>query len=100
MFGLIITIIFVISLGGVVFFVVRKLPILAIYSPGRVDKGDKHGVIAFIENKIEAVSTFFKKMIFLHRILLWIKIMVVKIETKLDYLLHKVRRRAQRADKE
>ena len=100
MFEVVVSIIFVISLGGLLFMLARKIPILVTLSKNGGGKGAKHRYILSIEGKIKKVSIFFEKQIFLHRFLLWIKIMVVKIEVKIDSLLHKIRKKAQQRDKD
>ncbi len=77
----------------------RKIPVLATLPQNGGSKGRKNKFILSIENRVQKISVFFEKQIFLHKFLLWIKIIVVKIETKIDSLLHKVRRRAQEVSK-
>jgi hypothetical protein len=99
MITLIVTIIFIISALGVVFILVRKMPALA-EMPRNGDTGlrDYH-LILQIETKIKNIYAIFQKQIFLHRFLSWVKVMTLKAETKIDTLLHRIRRKAQEIDK-
>jgi hypothetical protein len=100
MLEIIVTITFVISLGGVLFILARKMPVLAdLPQNGGARKREKHHLIVNIESRIKKVSTFFEKQIFLHKFLMRVKIMIVKVDTKIDSLLRKVRNRAQEVNK-
>ena len=77
----------------------RKIPALVVLPQNGSANRDKNRAISGIEKKIKKLSLFFEKQIFLHKFLLWIKVMVVGVETKIDTLLHKVRRRAQEVNK-
>jgi hypothetical protein len=100
MIEFIITIIFVISLGGILFMLARKIPVLVdLPQNGGAKKSEKHHLVIEIESRIKKISTFFEKQIFLHKFLLWTKIMIGRIETKIDSLLRKVRHRAQEVNK-
>ncbi len=91
--------IFVISLGGLIFILARKISVLVVLPQDGSVKGYKGKFMLAVESKAKEFFIFFEKQIFLHKFLLWIKIMVVKVETKIDQLLHKVRRRAQEVNK-
>ena len=41
-----------------------------------------------------------EKQIFMHKFLSWTKVMTLKIETRIDALLQKIRKKAQQVDKE
>ena len=92
--------IFVCSLGGVLLILIRKVPVLNSLPQNGSVGIKKHQVILNIENKIREIIVSFEKQIFLHKFLSWVKIMILKIETKIDVLLHKVRKRAQQIDQE
>lgn len=91
--------IFVVSLGGVLLILSRKLPVLNALPQNGTTGIKKHQIILEAENKIKDFITFFEKQIFLHKLLSWIKVMTLKIETKVDHLLHNIRKKAQEVDK-
>lgn len=96
----IVLIIFVISFGGVLFILARKIPALNnlpyssdIGSEGRTVFGD-------FGNRVKSFFAVFEKQILMHKFLSWVKVMTLKIETKVDHLLHKIRKKAQQIDKD
>lgn len=96
----IVLVIFVLSFGGALFILARKLPVLnSLPQNVSADVGKNH-IILSAENKIKEVLVFFKKQIFFHKFLSWVKVMTLKFETKVDHLLQKIRKKAQRIDKE
>ena len=96
----IIQIIFVLSFGGVIFILVHKIPVLnSLPQTGNAGIRE-HRFILNIENKIKDFLVYFEKQILLHKFLSWIKVMIMKIETKVDVRLHKVRKKAQQTRKE
>ena len=99
MLELIFSIIFVFSVGGVLFILARKIPALSTL-PQNGSTGIKdHRVVLSVGNKIKEVSVLFEKQIFLHKFLSWVKIMTLRVETKIDSSLHKIRKKAQQVDK-
>ena len=94
-------IIFIISVLGIVFVVLKKAPVLV-----GLPKNGHHGfkkpeIITKIQKKIKAqYFHFFEKQMFLHKLLSWVKIAALKIETKVDALLHGIRKKAQELDRE
>jgi hypothetical protein len=100
MIELIILIIFVLSAGGVLFILVRKMPTLHSLPHNGTTGIKKHKIISNVEAKIKEVLVYFEKQIFLHKLLSWVKIMTLKIETRVDKLLHRIRRNAQKIDKD
>ena len=93
-------IIFIFSLGGILFIVAKKIPVLrTLPQNGNAGIRDHH-IILNIENRIKGIMLAFEKQIFLHKFLSWMKIMILKIETKIDHSLHNIRRKAQIIDKE
>jgi len=92
--------IFVISFGGVIFLLVRKVPVLVSLPQNGTTGIKKHRLILHAENKIKGISLFFEKQILLHRVLSWVKVMTLKVETKIDTLLHRIRKKAQKIDQE
>jgi fructose-specific phosphotransferase system component IIB len=99
MIELVILIIFVLSLGGVIFILARKMPALHSLPHNGTTGIKKHRVISNIETRIKDVLVYFEKQIFLHKFLSWVKIMTLKIETKVDHLLHVIRKNAQQVEK-
>lgn len=100
MVTLIIFIIFILSLGGVIFILVRKLPELNMLPQHGTAGIREHHIVQNIEGRIKTVFVFFEKQIFLHKLLSWVKVMTLKIETKIDKVLHKIRKKAQQIDKD
>jgi len=96
----IISIIFVVSFGGVLFILARKLPVLSSLPQNGTTGIRKHHSILHVENKIKDFFLFFEKQIFLHKFLSWVKVMTLKIETKVDHSLHNIRKKAQKIDKD
>jgi len=83
--------IFVCSFGGVLFVLARKIPVLSNLPQNGTTGIKKHHYILETEQKIKAFFNFFEKQIYLHKLLSWVKVMTLKIETKVDKLLHKIR---------
>ena len=99
MIELIAAIILVISLGGALFILVRKVPVLATLSQNGSTGIKDHRIVLSIGNKVKEVFLAFEKQIFLHKFLSWVKVMTLRIETRIDVLLHKIRKKAQEVDK-
>ena len=99
MVELIFSIIFVLSFGGVLFILARKIPVLTSLPQNGTTGIRKHRIILNTENKIKEVAVLFEKQIFLHKFLSWVKVMTLKIETRIDHSLHKIRKKAQQAGK-
>ena len=95
----IILIIFVLSFGGVLLILVRKIPVLNSLPQNGGSGIKNHQIVLNVENKIKEVSVLFEKQIFLHKFLSWVKCTTLKIETKVDALLHNIRRKAQQKGK-
>jgi len=97
---LIVTIILILSILGIVFISFRKMSDLVKLPQN--DQGAFFGGVATskIQNKIDAIFLVFRRQIFLHKFLSWVKVMTMKIEVKIDNLLHGIRKKAQKIDKE
>jgi hypothetical protein len=93
MFESIILIIFVVSLGGVIFILARKMPVLHTLPQNGNTGFKKHHIILDIEKRIKEFFIYFEKQIYLHKFLSWVKVMTLKIETKVDHLLHSIRQK-------
>ena len=96
MFELISIIILIVSLAGIAVILYRKVPVL-VELPEVVEKPPRENIFLVINKKIKGI---FPKQIVLHKILSWIKILTLKIETKIDKLLHIVRKKAQKEKEE
>lgn len=96
MLELIFLIIFSFSLIGVLVILARKMPVLASLPQNGKTGIKKHRVIVEAENKVKGIFEFFEKQILLHKLLSWVKVMTLKIETKVDHRLHNIRKRAQK----
>ncbi len=92
--------IFVVSLGGVLLILIRKMPVLVELPQNGKTSIRNHHIILNIENRIKKIFVLFEKQIFWHRFLSWVKVMTMKVETKIDHLLHKIRKKAQKIDSE
>jgi hypothetical protein len=90
---------FILSFCGALFILARKAPVLSKLPQNGTTGIRKHHYILEIERKIKDIIIFFEKQIYLHKILSWVKVMTLKIETKVDNLLHNIRRKAQQDDK-
>ena len=99
MIEFIFSIIFIISLGGILFILARKIPALITLPQNGRTGIKKHRIILDAEEKIKEFLIYFEKQILLHKLLSWVKVMTLKIETKVDHLLHSIRKKAQEVDK-
>ncbi len=100
MIQFIIFIIFLISLAGIAFIVGKRLPELA-----KLPQNGHHGfrkprLVAKVQAKIQHHHfRLFEKQMLLHKILSFVKVLTLKLETKVDHLLHGIRKKAQELDK-
>jgi len=95
-----ISIIFILSLGGTLFILARKIPVLNSLPQNGTTGIKKHQIILDTENKIKEILISFEKQILLHKFLSWVKVMTLKIETRVDMMLHIIRKKAQQIDKD
>lgn len=91
MIELIATIILLISLCGILFILYRKVPVLA-QLPLANGKAERQNFLMATEDKIKDIYLVFFKQKLLHKLLSWLKIMTLKVETKIDSLLHGIRK--------
>ncbi len=91
--------IFVCSFGGAMLILARKMPVLNSLPQNGTTGIKKHQIILDVENKIKDFFLALKKQIFLHKFLSWVKCMTLKVEVKVDHLLHIIRRKAQKVDR-
>jgi hypothetical protein len=97
---LIFSIIFIVSFGGVLFILARKIPVLMTLSQNGNTGFRKHHIVLDIENRIKSIFIYFEKQIFLHKFLSWVKCRILKIECGIDNKLHNIRRKAQEVDRD
>jgi len=95
MFELIALTILILSLGGVLFILYKKIPgLITLPQNGKIDfRNNRH--FSKVEEKIKSVFLVFEKQILLHKFLSWVKCIILKIEVKIDHLLHNIRKKAQ-----
>ena len=82
------------------FILARKIPVLNTLPQNGHHGIKKHHIILDIENKVKDFFIAVEKQIFLHKFLSWVKVLTLKIETKVDNSLHNIRRKAQKIDKD
>jgi len=99
MFTLIISIIFILSFGGVAFILAKKIPVLVSLPQNGTTGIKKHHIILETEEKIKEFIVYVQKQILLHKLLSWIKVMILKIERRVDNMLHGIRKKAQQVDR-
>ncbi len=78
----------------------RKIPVLVTLPQNGKTGIRKHHYIVETEQKIKNIFLFFEKQILLHKLLSFVKVMTLKIETKVDHLLHSIRKKAQKIDED
>ena len=99
MIQLISLIIFIVSFGVLLFLLYKKIPVLV-----NLPKNGHHGfkkpkTLKKLEKRVKDFHfDFFEKQIFLHKILSKAKIWILKTETKIDGLLHGIRKNAQQLE--
>jgi len=92
---LIVSIIFILSFGGIVFILYRRIPDLCeLPINGKMEFIRPKFILEF-ENRIQKFFSIFQKHILLHKILFFVKCIISKIEHKIDNYLHHIRRKAQ-----
>ena len=101
MFEFIALIILVLSLCGIFVILFKKAPVLATM-PRNGNMGiKKHPVILEIKAKLRVLHfDLFVKKLLLHKILSYVKVLTLKIEARVDSLLHGIRKNAQKIDRQ
>ena len=66
------------------FILARKIPVLNNLPHNGTTGIKKHHYILEMERKIKGIAVFFEKQIYLHKFLSFVKVMTLKIETKVD----------------
>lgn len=93
---LIATIIFLISLCAVLYILLRKMPALHKMPLDGTSGLEKLKVVSNTKNKFkDFYHDLFVKQTLLHKLLSFLKICILRIETKIDAWLHKIRRNSQ-----
>ena len=93
-------IIFIFSVLGIIFILYRKIPQL-LKLPQKGTFGIKeHHYFLEAERRMEKFFINFEKQVYLHRLLSWVKVMTMKLEIRIDHLLHGIRKKAQKLDEE
>ena len=95
MIKLIIFIIFISSISGILYIFYKKIPVLTTLPKNGNIGFKEHKIILKAEGKIKKFYDIFEKQIWLHKFLSWIKCLILKIEVKIDYLLHSLRKNQQ-----
>ena len=93
-------IVFALSLGAVLVILLRKIPVLVVLPQNGSTGLKKHSLILDAEQKFQTWFVSFRKMVWLHKMLSWAKVMILKTEVRVDHLLHGIRKKAQKIDKE
>lgn len=88
-------IIFILSAGVIAFMLAKKIPVLNKLPQNGTTGIKEHRIFRNIEEKVKNILIAFEKQIWLHKLLSWAKVLVLKIETKIDHLLHSLRRKAK-----
>ena len=100
MIELILSIVLIVSLSVVLLILARKVPVLNTLPQNGNSGIKKHQIILDAESKIKEILISFEKQILLHKFLSWVKVMTMKVEIITDRLLHSIRRKAQKIDKD
>lgn len=95
MIELIALIIFIISIGAVALVLARKIPVLVQLSQNGSTGIKEHRIFLRVEEKIKSIVLIFEKQKMLHKLLSLAKVVILKIEIKIDHLLHSLRRKAK-----
>lgn len=85
--------ILVCSIGGALIILVRKIPVLIALPHHGTTGLRKHRLVIDYQEKVKNILEAFEKQVFLHKLLSWVKIMTLRIEVKVDHLLHDIRRK-------
>ncbi len=83
------------SLGGIILILIRKIPVLNSLPQNSSTGIREYKIILIIENKVKSILGFFERQIFLHKFLSLVKVMTLKIETRIDLALHKIRQKSK-----
>lgn len=85
--------IFVLSFGGVIYILVKKMPEVSLLPQNQGVGIREHKIFLGFENRLKGFINFFQKQIFFHKLLSWVKVITLKIEVRVDKMLHKIRKK-------
>jgi hypothetical protein len=88
-------IIFIVSFGGILLILVKKIPVLVNLPQNGTTGIKEHRIFLSIEERIKKIFNIFEKQIIMHKILSFAKVIILKAETKIDHLLHKIRKKVK-----
>jgi len=101
MFQLILLVIFIVSVFGIVFVLSGKISALKKLPQNGHHGFKKHELIITIEKKVkDSYFHLFSRQMLLQRILSKFRLLILKIEKKIDELLHGIRKKSQQIDKD
>ncbi len=92
-------IILIVSFGGIVFIAQRHFSDLNSLPKNATHGIKKHRIILNIEDKLKDIFLIIEKQVYLHKFLSWLRSIILKLEVKIDYFLHNIRKKAQQIDK-
>lgn len=92
--------VFVLSLGGVILILIRKIPTLHTLPKNGTTGFKNHKYVLHLDEKIGKILIHFRKQILLHKFLSWVRVMTLKVEAMIDKSLHAIRKKAQKVDKD
>lgn len=95
MLQLISFVILVISLSGIALMLNRKIPALMNLPVNGKTSFKKYAFVEKFGHKTKEILEYFDHIAFIHKIVSLIKILVLKIEVKVDTILHSLRREAK-----
>lgn len=97
---LIVSAIFIFSISGIIYIILKKIPILSELPENGYHGFKKPEFILNVENKIkENHFRFFTKQVLLQRLLSKLRIIILKIEKRIDIILGGIRKKSQELDK-
>lgn len=96
MVQLIAFIIFIVSTLGALWILNRRMPEVAQMPQNGGSGLRSHRWIAAAEEKARELAESFDKNVWMHRVLSWVKVLILKVEVQIDHLLHGVRKKAQK----
>jgi len=91
--------IFVCSFGGILLILAKKIHALNALPQNGSAGIRKHHLILNIENRVKEIAIAFEKQVFFHKLLSWVKVITLKVETRVDVMLQRIRKKSQEVDK-
>ena len=97
---LIALIIFIFSVLGMVYILCKKIPVLTELPQNGHHGFEKPEFILNVEKTIkDRHFHFFKKQMLLHKLLSKLRVLILKVEKRIDIILGSIRKKAQELDK-